>query len=307
MRILVTGAAGFIGSHLSKRLVEDGHEIIGLDNFYSGQRANIEKLRNYSNFSFFEHDVINPFYFEVDGIFNLACPASPIAYQKDPIYTVKTSVLGAINALDLAVKNRSRVLLTSTSEVYGDPLVSPQTEKYFGNVNPVGVRSCYDEGKRVAETLFTNYRQTFNLDAKIVRIFNTYGPSMRRDDGRVVSNFIVQALKNDNLTLYGDGEQIRSLCYIDDMVEGLLKAFFIATDGSPINLGNPEPIKVIDLARDIIKLTGSSSVLEFLPALSDDPKQREPDISRAHSLLDWEPKIKRTLGLELTIPSFKLE
>jgi UDP-glucuronate decarboxylase len=305
MKILVTGAAGFIGSHLSRRLLEVGHQVIGLDNFYSGQRIHIERLQDFENFSFLEHDVVDAFFVEVDGIFNLACPASPVAYQKNPSYTVKTSVFGAINALELAKKIGVRVLQTSTSEVYGDPLVSPQKEEYFGNVNPVGVRSCYDEGKRVAETLFTNYRDQFELDSRIVRIFNTYGPNMRRDDGRVVSNFIVQALEGSNLTLYGNGEQTRSLCYIDDMVEGLMRAFFVPTDGSPINLGNPDPVRVIDLAKDIIHMTDSKSEIEFLPALFDDPKQREPDISRATSILDWEPKIQRNVGVGLTISSFR--
>jgi UDP-glucuronate decarboxylase len=252
-----------------------------------------------------EHDVTNPFYLQVDGIFNLACPASPVAYQKDPSYTVKTSVLGAINVLDLALKLNSPVLLTSTSEVYGDPLVSPQSENYYGNVNPIGVRSCYDEGKRVAETLFTNYRDQFALDSKIVRIFNTYGPNMRQDDGRVVSNFIVQALSGKNITIYGTGDQTRSLCFIDDMIDGLVAAFFKKTYGQPINLGNPEPLRIYDLAQEIINLTNSRSKIELLPALSDDPKQREPDISRAYSVLGWKPKITRFEGLNLTIPSFQ--
>jgi UDP-glucuronate decarboxylase len=304
MKILVTGAGGFIGSHLCLRLLKDGHDVVGLDNFYSGQKSHIQTLADYKNFTFLEQDVIEPFFVEVEGIFNLACPASPVAYQRDPVYTVKTSVLGAINVLEIAQKNKSIVLQTSTSEVYGDPLISPQQEDYFGNVNPVGVRSCYDEGKRVAETLFISYREKFNLDAKIVRIFNTYGPNMRPDDGRVVSNFIVQALNSRNLTIYGSGEQTRSLCYIDDMIEGFLRAFFTNYDGKPINLGNPNPVRVIDLAREIIQLTGSNVDVEFLPALLDDPKQREPDITRATSILNWRPEISRSVGLERTIPSF---
>jgi UDP-glucuronate decarboxylase len=305
LKLLVTGAGGFIGSHLSLRLLEDGHDVVGLDNLYSGQERHIQKLELYKNFTFMNHDVVDPFFVEVEGIFNLACPASPVAYQKNPSYTVKTSVLGALNTLEVAKQNKARILQTSTSEVYGDPLISPQKESYFGNVNPVGVRSCYDEGKRVAETLFTNYRDQFNLDTKIVRIFNTYGPNMRPDDGRVVSNFIVQALSSRNLTIYGTGEQTRSLCYIDDMIEGLLLAFFNTYDGLPINLGNPEPIRVIDLANDVIRMTGANVDIDFLPALLDDPKQREPDIARAKSLLKWLPNVPRDLGLERTIQSFQ--
>jgi UDP-glucuronate decarboxylase len=304
MHILVAGAAGFIGSHLCERLLSEGHSVIAVDNLYSGQFSNIERLRDYSDFHFIDHDVINPLSIEVEGIFNLACPASPVSYQKNPSYTLKTSILGAISLLDLAKKNKVSILLTSTSEVYGDPQVSPQNENYWGNVNPIGIRSCYDEGKRAAETIFTDYRRQFNLDTRIVRIFNTYGPRMRSDDGRVVSNFIVQALSGNDITIYGAGKQIRSLCFVDDLVDGLVKSFFTKTDGKPINLGNPEPVTVLDLANDIIELTNSKSKIAFYPALEDDPQTREPDITRAQEILSWAPKVNRIDGLKLTIPSF---
>ena len=304
MRILVTGGAGFLGSHLCDRLLELGHEVLAVDNLYTGRKENIHHNLSNPNFEFIRHDVTIPLYVEVDGIFNFACPASPIHYQSDPVQTLKTSVHGAINMLGLAKRTGARILQASTSEVYGDPEVSPQLESYWGNVNPIGIRSCYDEGKRAAETLFTDYHRQHNLDIRIVRIFNTFGPRMRPDDGRVVSNFIVQALSNKPITIYGTGEQTRSFCYVDDLISGILTLFFDSEIHSPINIGNPSPIDMLQLAKEIIALTNSNSAIEFLPLPQDDPLQREPDISLAKKNLNWEPKVDRMSGLAKTIEYF---
>jgi len=304
MRILVTGGAGFLGSHLCDRLLELGHEVLAVDNLYTGRKENIHHNLSNPNFEFIRHDVTIPLYVEVDGIFNFACPASPIHYQSDPVQTLKTSVHGAINMLGLAKRTGARILQASTSEVYGDPEVSPQQESYWGNVNPIGIRSCYDEGKRAAETLFTDYHRQHNLDIRIVRIFNTFGPRMRPDDGRVVSNFIVQALSNKPITIYGTGEQTRSFCYVDDLISGILTLFFDSEIHSPINMGNPSPIDMLQLAKEIIALTNSNSAIEFLPLPQDDPVQREPDISLAKKNLNWEPKVDRMSGLAKTIEYF---
>lgn len=304
MRILVTGGAGFLGSHLCDRLLEMGHEVLAVDNLYTGQKKNIHHLLSNPNFEFIRHDVTIPLYIEVDGILNFACPASPIHYQSDPVQTLKTSVHGAINMLGLAKRTGARILQASTSEVYGDPAFSPQQETYWGNVNPIGIRACYDEGKRAAETLFTDYHRQHNLDIRIVRIFNTFGPRMRADDGRVVSNFINQALSNKPITMYGTGEQTRSFCYVDDLISGILALFFKENIHSPINIGNPTPINMLELAKEVIDLTNSNSKIEFLPLPADDPVQREPDISLAQSLLNWAPNIDRTTGLIKTIDYF---
>lgn len=305
MKILVTGGAGFLGSHLCDRLLDLGHEVLAVDNLYTGQKTNLHHILANPNFEFIRHDVTIPLYVEVDGIFNLACPASPIRYQSDPVQTLKTSVVGAINMLGLAKRTGARILQASTSEVYGDPTFSPQQESYWGNVNPIGIRACYDEGKRAAETLFTDYHRQYNLDTRIVRIFNTFGPRMRPDDGRVVSNFIVQALSNKPITIYGTGEQTRSFCYVDDLISGILALFFKSEVHSPINIGNPSPINMLQLAKEIIELTNSSSVIEFRPLPQDDPVQREPDISAAISNLNWEPVVDRVSGLSKTIEYFK--
>jgi UDP-glucuronate decarboxylase len=305
VRILVTGGAGFLGSHLCDRLLDLGHEVLAVDNLYTGQKRNLHHILANPNFEFIRHDVTIPLYVEVDGIFNLACPASPIHYQSDPVQTLKTSVVGAINMLGLAKRTGARILQASTSEVYGDPTFSPQQESYWGNVNPIGIRACYDEGKRAAETLFTDYHRQYNLDTRIVRIFNTFGPRMRPDDGRVVSNFIVQALSNKPITIYGTGEQTRSFCYVDDLISGILGLFFKSEIHSPINIGNPSPINMLQLAKEIIELTNSSSVIEFRPLPQDDPVQREPDISAAISELNWEPIVDRISGLSKTIEYFK--
>jgi UDP-glucuronate decarboxylase len=304
MRILVTGGAGFLGSHLCDKLLSLGHSVLAVDNFYTGNQSNIAHLRVNSNFEFMRHDVTFPLYVEVDGIFNLACPASPVHYQRNPVQTFKTSVHGAINMLGLAKRTGARFFQASTSEIYGDPIVSPQPEEYWGNVNPIGVRSCYDEGKRAAETLTFDYHRQYGLDIRVARIFNTYGPRMAVDDGRVVSNFIVQALKGEPLTVYGDGTQTRSFCYVDDLIDGMVKLFFIEGVENPINLGNPDPINILGLAETIKDLTKSNSsiILKSLP--SDDPKQREPDISKAKNLLKWIPGIDRTQGLKNTISYF---
>jgi UDP-glucuronate decarboxylase len=304
MRILVTGAAGFLGSHLTDRLLRDGHEVIGVDNLFTGNKANLREALQNSNFTFLLHDVTFPLYLEIEGIFNLACPASPLHYQKNPVQTFKTNVHGAINMLGLAKRTGARFFQASTSEVYGDPLETPQKESYWGNVNPVGIRSCYDEGKRAAETLTMDYQRQYGLDIRIVRIFNTYGPRMSSSDGRVVSNFIVQAIAGAPLTIYGDGKQTRSFCYVDDLIEGFL-AVFNADTSSPVNLGNPEPISILDLAEEIIEMVGSNSKLDFLEEPSDDPKTREPDISLAREILDWSPKISRREGISRTINYFK--
>lgn len=307
MKILVTGGGGFIGSHLCEQLLARGHEVICVDNFYTGSKRNVEHLLGNTNFEILRHDVTFPLYIEVDGIFNLACPASPIQYQRNPVQTFKTSVHGAINILGLAKRTNARVLQASTSEIYGDPGVSPQPESYWGHVNPIGIRACYDEGKRAAETLFFDYHRQYGVDIRVARIFNTYGPRMALDDGRVVSNFIVQALRNEDLTVYGDGSQIRSFCYVDDLVTGLLSLFFTEKVYEPINLGNPAPITMGDLAAEIINVTESKSQIVFLPIPLDDPKKREPDSRKAKEILGWEPKISREIGLGKTIDYFKKE
>jgi UDP-glucuronate decarboxylase len=305
MRILITGGAGFLGSHLSDRLLEMGHEVVVADNFYTGNKENIAHLLNNPRFELIRHDVTFPLYVEVDGIFNLACPASPVQYQKNPVQTFKTSVHGAINMLGLAKRTGARFLQASTSEIYGDPTISPQTEDYWGNVNPIGIRSCYDEGKRAAETLTFDYHRQFGLDIRVARIFNTYGPRMAPDDGRVVSNFIVQALKGNPLTVYGDGSQSRSFCYVSDLIDGLVKLFFTERVIEPINLGNPTPINMKELAQEIITLTRSISKIEFQELPQDDPKLREPNITRAQEVLGWLPMVNRTTGITNTISYFK--
>jgi UDP-glucuronate decarboxylase len=305
MRVLVTGGAGFLGSHLCHKLIRDGHEVIALDNFYTGNKQNLAELAGNSNFEIIRHDVTKPISLETDFIFNMACPASPVHYQKFPVETTRTSVLGAINMLDLAEKLGVPILQTSTSEVYGDPTVSPQSESYWGNVNPIGIRSCYDEGKRVAETLFFDYERQYGTKIRIARIFNTYGPRMNLNDGRVVSNFIVQALKNAPITIYGEGSQTRSFCYVDDLIEGLSKLAFnkIGFTG-PVNLGNPVEFTMLELASTIIKMTNSNSRLEFHELPSDDPLQRKPDIRLAEDKLGWKPEINLEQGLRKTIDEF---
>jgi UDP-glucuronate decarboxylase len=305
MRILVTGGAGFLGSHLSERLLELGHEVVVADNFYTGNKENIAHLLDNKSFELIRHDVTFPLYVEVDGIFNLACPASPVQYQKNPVQTFKTSVHGAINMLGLAKRTGARFLQASTSEIYGDPHVSPQEESYWGNVNPIGIRSCYDEGKRAAETLTFDYHRQFGLDIRVARIFNTYGPRMDANDGRVVSNFIVQALKGEPITIYGDGSQTRSFCYVSDLIEGLIKLFFTEKIYQPINLGNPNPINMRDLAEEVLGLTGSKSKISYKDLPGDDPKQREPNITKAKDLLNWSPRVDRRAGLTSTIDYFR--
>ena len=305
MRILVTGGAGFLGSHLCDHLLGLGHEVVSVDNFYTGSTKNISHLRNNPNFESIRHDVTIPLYLEVDGIFNLACPASPIHYQNDPVQTLKSNVHGAINILGLAKRVRARVLQASTSEIYGDPEVHPQPEEYWGRVNPIGIRACYDEGKRAAETLFFDYHRQHNVDIRVARIFNTFGPRMALNDGRVVTNFIVQALRNEPITVYGDGSQTRSFCFVTDLIEGLSSLFFTSGIYQPINLGNPTPITMLKLATEIIELTESKSEIVFRPLPSDDPKDREPVIAKAKELLGWEPKVSRTAGLILTIENVR--
>ncbi len=305
-RILVTGGAGFLGSHLCDRLIKDGHDVLCLDNFFTGSKQNIAHLIGNPNFELIRHDVTYPVSVEVDQIFNLACPASPIHYQLDPVQTTKTSVHGAINVLDLALRLKARVFQASTSEVYGDPEQHPQQESYWGRVNPIGPRSCYDEAKRCAETLYFDYHREYNLDIKVVRIFNTYGPRMHPNDGRVVSNFIVQALKGENITMYGTGSQTRSFCYVDDLIEGFVR--MMATEKGvtgPINLGNPGEFTMLELAEKVIQLTGSKSKLVFMPLPTDDPKQRQPDITLAKENLGWQPKVNLEDGLKETISYFK--
>ena len=303
--ILVTGGAGFLGSHLCDRLLADGHEVLCLDNFATGSKRNIAHLLDDERFELLRHDITLPLYVEVEAIYNLACPASPIHYQRDPVQTTKTTVHGAINVLGLAKRLRCRIFQASTSEVYGDPTVHPQREDYWGNVNPIGPRSCYDEAKRCAEALFFDYRRQHNLPIKIARIFNTYGPRMHPDDGRVISNFIVQALRREPITIYGDGNQTRSFCYVDDLIEGFIRV--MATDNDftgPVNLGNPREFTIGELAEKVLALTGSRSEIIYHPLPVDDPKQRQPDISRAQSKLDWTPKVQLEEGLNKTIAYF---
>lgn len=307
MRILVTGGAGFLGSHLCDHLLALGHEVVSVDNFYTGSPKNLAHLRDNPNFESIRHDVTIPLYLEVDGIFNLACPASPVHYQNDPVQTLKTNVHGAINILGLAKRVKSRVLQASTSEIYGDPEVHPQQEEYWGRVNPIGIRACYDEGKRTAETLFFDYHRQYAVDIRIARIFNTFGPRMALNDGRVVTNFIVQALRNEPLSVYGDGSQTRSFCFVTDLIEGLSSLFFTDSVHQPINLGNPMPLTILELASEIIKLTNSKSRIVFHPLPSDDPRDREPDITKAKKLLNWEPKVLREDGLNLTIENIILQ
>ena len=304
-RVLVTGGAGFLGSHLCDRLVREGNDVICADNFYTGAKSNIGHLLSAPNFELIRHDITFPLYVEVDQIYNLACPASPPRYQHDPIQTTKTSVHGAINMLGLAKRVGARILQASTSEVYGDPTVHPQTEDYWGNVNPIGLRSCYDEGKRCAETLFFDYHRQVGLEIKVARIFNTYGPRMDSNDGRVVSNFIVQALRGDVITIYGDGSQTRSFCYVDDLVEGLIRLMNSSTDlTGPVNLGNPGEFTMLELANQVLELTKSQSVIAHRPLPSDDPTRRRPDISLATTQLGWEPEVVLREGLERTIAYF---
>lgn len=304
--VLITGGAGFIGSHLCRRLLNENCRVICLDNFYTGRECNISELRANRLFSTVTHDVVLPYSFYADEIFNLACPASPPHYQRNPVETFKTSIFGALNALDLANKWNAKVFQSSTSEVYGDPLVHPQPETYWGHVNTVGIRSCYDEGKRGAETLFMDYHRQYGTRIKMVRIFNTYGPNMNPDDGRVVSNFIVQALNNEDITIYGTGEQTRSFCYVDDLIEGFCRMMSTTDDiTGPVNLGNPGEFTMLELAEKVLCFTGSKSKLVFKPLPQDDPKQRKPDISKAKQLLDWQPKVPLDDGLKETIKYFK--
>ena len=305
MRCLVTGGAGFLGSHLCERLLNDGHEVICLDNYFTGRMANVAHLRDNRCFELIRHDVTEPILLEVDRIFNLACPASPIHYQFNPVKTIKTSVMGAINMLGMAKRVKARILQASTSEVYGDPAVHPQTEDYWGNVNPIGIRSCYDEGKRVAETLFMDYHRQNNVDIRIVRIFNTYGPRMLMNDGRVVSNFIVQALKGEDITIYGDGSQTRSFCYVDDLIEGFVRMMNQDKIIGPVNIGNPGEFTMLELAKEVLELTGSKSKIVYKPLPGDDPKMRRPNIDLAKKALDWEPTIPLRQGLEKTIVYFE--
>lgn len=305
MRILVTGGAGFLGSHLCDRLLRDGHEVICIDNLFTGQKANIAHLLPNPRFEFVRHDVTDPFKYEVDQIYNLACPASPPHYQYNPIKTIKTSVMGAINCLGLAKRVKARAFQASTSEVYGDPSVHPQPESYWGNVNPIGKRSCYDEGKRCAETLFFDYHRENRVDIRVIRIFNTYGPRMHPNDGRVVSNFIVQALKGEDLTIYGDGTQTRSFCFVDDLIEGFVRFMAQTETVGPMNLGNPGEFTMMELAELTLKLVGGKSQIVHRPLPSDDPKQRQPDITLAKKVLGWEPRVPLEEGLKRTIEYFR--
>ena len=305
-RILVTGGSGFLGSHLCERLLAEGHEVICVDNFYTGRKANIAHLIQKPYFEVLRHDICFPLYVEVDEIYNLACPASPIHYQFDPVQTTKASVHGSINMLGLAKRVKAKIFLASTSEVYGDPVVHPQPESYWGNVNPIGLRSCYDEGKRCAETLFFDYHRQHLLKIKVARIFNTYGPRMHPDDGRVVSNFIVQALKGEAITVYGDGSQTRSFCYVDDMIDAFVRLMNTSDNVTgPVNLGNPYEFSILELAEKVVRLTGSGSKISFKPLPSDDPKQRQPDITLAKDTLGWNPEITLDEGLKQTVEYFK--
>lgn len=307
-KILVTGGAGFIGSHLCERLLEEGNEVICADNCFTGSKKNIYHLLGNERFEFLRHDVTMPLFVEVDEIYNLACPASPVHYQKDPVQTTKTSVHGAINMLGLAKRVGAKILQSSTSEVYGDPKIHPQVESYWGNVNPIGIRSCYDEGKRCAETLFFDYHRQHNLQIKVMRIFNTYGPRMHPNDGRVVSNFIMQALRGEDITIYGDGSQTRSFCFVDDLVDGMIR--LMGTDDTvtgPVNVGNPGEFTILELAEKVIEMIGSKSKISFMPLPKDDPRQRKPDISMAQSVLKWNPVIQLESGLEKTIEYFRTQ
>ena len=306
MKILLTGAAGFLGSHISKKLIDNNHEVIGLDDLSTGSIKNIEQLLNHPKYSFVEHDVRIPYQAKVDAILNFACPASPVNYQKDPVRTIETNFLGMINLLHLANETGARIIQASTSEIYGDPTQSPQKESYWGNVNPIGIRSCYDEGKRAAETLCFDYHRQHNLDTRVIRIFNTYGPNMAIGDGRVVSNFIVQALRNEPINIYGDGKQTRSFCYVSDLVEGISKLLQLNENpGTPINLGNPNEFTILELANVVIEITNSKSEILNNPLPQDDPKQRCPDISLAKSILNWKPTIELREGIEKTSEYFK--
>ena len=306
MKILLTGAAGFLGSHISKKLIDNNHEVIGLDDLSTGSIKNLDQLINHPKYSFIEHDVRIPYQAKVDAILNFACPASPVNYQKDPVRTIETNFLGMINMLHLANETGARIIQASTSEIYGDPNQSPQKESYWGNVNPIGIRSCYDEGKRAAETLCFDYRRQYNLDTRVIRIFNTYGPNMAIGDGRVVSNFIVQALRNEPLNIYGDGKQTRSFCYVSDLVEGIYKLLLLDKNlDTPINLGNPNEFTILELAKIVIEITNSKSEIVNNPLPQDDPKQRCPDISLAKSTLNWDPTIEIREGVEKTASYFK--
>jgi len=307
MRILITGGAGFLGSHLSDRMIEAGHEVLCLDNLFTGRKKNIEHLLDHPRFELIRHDVTDPFKFEVDQIYNLACPASPPHYQYNPIKTTKTSVMGAINCLGLAKRVKARVFQASTSEVYGDPAVHPQSEDYWGNVNPIGRRSCYDEGKRCAETLFFDYHRENNVDIRVVRIFNTYGPRMHPNDGRVVSNFIVQALKGEDITIYGDGSQTRSFCYVDDLIEGFIRLMNQTEVVGPMNIGNPGEFTMLELANLVLEIVGGKSKITYMPLPADDPKQRRPNIELARKHLDWEPTVPLVEGIKRTAAYFRTE
>jgi UDP-glucuronate decarboxylase len=306
MRVLVTGAAGFLGSHLVDRLIADGHDVLGVDNLYTGSKKNLEQLQSNYKFEFLRHDITFPLYVEVDAIYNLASPASPVHYQRDPVQTIKTNVMGAVNMLGLAKRLKVPILQASTSEVYGDPELHPQPESYWGRVNPIGPRACYDEGKRAAETLFFDYHRQHGTQIRVARIFNTYGPRMALNDGRVVSNFIVQALRGDDITIYGDGSQTRSFCYVDDLIDGFERLMSSGSTG-PVNLGNPAEFTMSELASTVIRLTDSSSKLVSLPLPQDDPKQRQPDISMAQEVLGWKPKITLEIGLKKAIEYFDKE
>lgn len=305
MRILVTGGAGFIGSHLVEYLLAQGHEVLALDNYFTGSKENLLHLRDNPRLEIIRHDVVNPIMVEVEQIYNLACPASPVHYQYNPVKTIKTNIMGTLHMLGLAKRVKARILQASTSEVYGDPTVHPQTEDYWGNVNCIGIRSCYDEGKRAAETLMMDYHRQNGVEVRIARIFNTYGPRMAINDGRVISNFVVQALRGEDITVYGRGQQTRSFCYIDDLVEGLVRLMNCDIFEGPVNLGNPDEYSILELAQKTVELTGSTSRLIFKPLPQDDPKQRCPDISRAKRLLNWQPTVPLTLGLQKTIEYFR--
>lgn len=307
MRILVTGGAGFLGSHLCEKLLNEGHEVLCLDNLFTGRKKNVSSMLRNPAFELVRHDIVFPILFEVDRIYHLACPAAPVHYQYNPIKTIKTNILGTLNMLGIAKRVKARILLASTSEVYGDPAVHPQTEDYWGNVNPIGIRSCYDEGKRAAETLMMDYHRHNQVDIRIVRIFNTFGPRMLAEDGRVVSNFIVQALKGDDITVYGTGSQTRSFCYVDDLVEGMMRMMNKDDLTGPVNIGNPEEYTILDFAKKIIAMTRSDSKIMFKPLPSDDPAQRQPDIALARKTLGWEPKVSVDEGLKRTIEYFRKE